>query len=72
MEGFFAVAAHGADHLIEAFLLIYIARLGEEFVGITDEFFFERLWGHIAKREGERLRPDIIDGESGACVSFTD
>ena len=25
MEGFFAVAAHGADHIIEAFLLIYIA-----------------------------------------------
>lgn len=25
MEGFFAVAAHGADYLIEAFLLIYIA-----------------------------------------------
>ncbi len=71
-QRFGAVALHGADHAVEAFLFSRIARLGKELVGIAYQFFLNADREHVATRKRQVLPVDIVYGESGACVAFAD
>ncbi len=51
-EGVGAVALHGAENAVEAFLFADVAGFGEEFVSVTDQFLFEREGKHVATGEG--------------------
>ena len=45
---------------------------GKELVGETDDFLFDRLWSEFSVWHGEVLSFDVLNRQSGPCMSFAD
>lgn len=60
---------HAFPYSVDGFYALYVG-FGEKFVGIADDFFFQRNGEHVAVGQGQLLCDDFLAGKSGSRMAF--
>ena len=60
---------HAFPYSVDGFNALYVG-FGEKFVGIADDFFFQRNGEHVAVGQGQLLCDDFLAGKSGSRMAF--
>lgn len=60
---------HAFPYSVDGFYALYVG-FGEKFVGIADDFFFQRNGEHVAVGQGQLLCDDFLARKSGSRMAF--